>query len=113
MTNPHPLTSFRQQIEEAFKQKFGEFYVSIDSKTKAIRVVDIVNGTKVNGDDGSLIECIASGDIQKFLSSALTQQLSLVEEEIERMKEHVGDGGYKQALSDVLSRIKSGNEEQK
>ena len=81
-----------QKNMESFDEKFGQFYVSIDSKTKAIRVVDIENGIKVNGEDGSLIECVASSDIKKFL---LSSQLSIIQaideliEEVIKNKEQV------------------------
>ncbi len=69
------MTEPNTQREEIirFREKFGQFYVSIDSKTKAIRVVDIENGQKVNGEDGSLIECVASGDIEKHIATELTK----------------------------------------
>lgn len=77
------MTYIDKKIEE-FREKFGQFYVSIDAKTRAIRIVDIENAIKVNGEDGSQIECVASGDIEKFLSEALTTQRLEVIEEVQK-----------------------------
>ena len=61
------LTQHLEEIERRFRNKFGQFYVSIDAKTKAIRIVDIVNGVKANSDDGTQIEFVTSGDIEEFI----------------------------------------------
>ena len=71
-----------EEVMKSFRKKFGQFYVSIDAKTKAIRMVDIENGVKVNGDDGSKIECVSSGDIEDFLRTALSAQNEAVGREI-------------------------------
>jgi len=70
------MEEIKKKMREDFRSRFGRFYVSIDSKTKAIRIVDIENGTKVNGEDGSLIECVASNDIEKFIDSIIDLAVS-------------------------------------
>lgn len=84
------IPSLQEKIEE-FRAKFGQFYISIDSKTKAIRVVDIENGIKVNGEDGSLIECVASNNIEKWIDQALlsarTDERRKIREEIESKRQ--------------------------
>lgn len=77
-----------EEIEKSFNEKFGQFYVSIDSKTKAIRIVDIVDGIKVNGKDGSLIECVASGDVKSFYTSQIK---SLLEEYVKWAENQRGE----------------------
>ena len=78
-----------EELKEAFRKKFGQFYVSIDAKTKAIRVVDIVNGLKVNGTYGDDIECVASGDIEKWIQSEfLSRQTALVESVVALIRGH-------------------------
>lgn len=61
------MTNNNDWIKE-FRNKFGQFYVSVDSKTGAIRIVDLEGGINVHGDDGTSIRCIASGDIEKYIS---------------------------------------------
>ncbi len=106
-----PLTSFRQQIEEKFDKRF--LWDSCEDC-----------GSFKRGDS-------THRGVKEFIRSVLTQQLSLVEEEVKKMK---GGGnlrensllsplesyrindqiyGYDAALSDLLTRIKSGNEERK
>ena len=111
MTNT-PLTSFRQQTLEDFDEKFGSFH-SLKLEGKELLPINDEN-------------------IKAFLSSALTQQLFLVEEEVGKMREekpHVLSpdspeymyslaqfnrvAGVNNTVDDILSRIKSGNEEQK
>ena len=74
-----------QETIKKFRDKFGQFYISIDSKTKAIRIVDIQNAVKVNGNDGSLIECVASGDIEKYLIEEIKNEAGEKEKQIVEM----------------------------
>lgn len=79
------MEEIKKKMREDFRSRFGRFYVSIDSKTKAIRIVDIENGTKVNGEDGSLIECVASNDIEKFIDSIVELAVSKEREDIKNI----------------------------
>lgn len=79
------MEEIKKKMREDFRSRFGRFYVSIDSKTKAIRIVDIENGTKVNGEDGSLIECVASNDIEKFIDSIVDLAVSKEREDIKNI----------------------------
>jgi len=110
------MNQTNNRIREEFRKKFGQFYVSIDSKTKAIRIVDIENGLKVNGEDGSLIECVASGDIEKWLDSKIDELLKSQREDlVEKLEEYklyynpIGDDinkGRRLACDDILYLIK-------
>lgn len=84
------MEEIKKKMREDFRSRFGRFYVSIDSKTKAIRIVDIENGTKVNGEDGSLIECVASNDIEKFIDSIV--ELAVSKEREKKIDENTSDG---------------------
>jgi len=57
----------KEKIIKNFREKFGQFYISIDAKTKVIRMVDIKKGIKINGKGGTKIECVASSDIEKWI----------------------------------------------
>ncbi len=71
-----------QNIQEEFRRKFGQFYVSIDAETKAVRTVDIENGIKVNGNDGHKIECVASRDIEDYFITKISQSLEAERERV-------------------------------
>jgi len=93
------MEEIKKKMREDFRSRFGRFYVSIDSKTKAIRIVDIENGTKVNGEDGSLIECVASNDIEKFIDSIVELAVS---KERERIVEIIDKSqGYECVLPEI------------
>jgi hypothetical protein len=126
---PSPLTSFRQQTLEEFDEKLPKM------------ISDLVWAVTDGGQKIESHRFISSQDepvrefedIKALLSSALTQQLSLVVEEIERNiaihkeleSQFVGkltdflqktDNPHTfviEQLSDLLTRIKSGNEKQK
>jgi len=85
------MEEIKKKMREDFRSRFGRFYVSIDSKTKAIRIVDIENGTKVNGEDGSLIECVASNDIEKFIDSIIDLAVSKERERVTSKTDEVWD----------------------
>lgn len=108
------MEEIKKKMREDFRSRFGRFYVSIDSKTKAIRIVDIENGTKVNGEDGSLIECVASNDIEKFIDSiidlAVSKERGRIVKKIDKLycyKEWSEDfrGGYSTAKRDIKNLI--------
>lgn len=82
-----------------FREKFGQFYISIDSLTKAVRIVDIVKGLKIATEDG-YIECVASGDIEKHIGTLLearTEEIAdwLSDKEIQFPQ---NDGSYDEVM---------------
>ncbi len=113
---PSPLTSFRQQIEKKCSHGVVEkFCFNCRFKERRGMKVEMFNSHHY----------VRLKDAEKAISSALTQQLSLVEEEVKSMKEeHCGRGDCgqgqcltrkirKETLDALLTRLKSGNEEQK